>query len=332
MRALADAIARFYAACAGVRGRLCPEHMLELDHIDTVANALDEALVAIRTIDLEVLDASDTAAYLALRKSSAHGSVVRAFTAPRNSAVHSAEVIDPDIARAIGPLDDGRCLIFPRWKPRSSLPPAMFQYPKGKKKGQEIVDLTASYDASAAGRLVLDTLMDAFAFIDSCDPRLADRDNEGHVRGFPLAPLPVPGYVRLAPDWPDQETVDQNIRGRARAERPSGEGREISGVVSATPVPVYCGYTTVDARRRHAFTEPADQVQRDIALGYEYVVAHEGRRLALTVVGDQLQADGLLIDKLELPDWTDSTDPPWSGWWELCESDAAYYRSQRNAS
>jgi hypothetical protein len=73
-------------------------------------------------------------------------------------------------------------------------------------------------------------------------------------------------------------------------------------------------------------------VQRDIALGYEYVVAHEGRRLALTVVGDQLQADGLLIDKLELPDWTDSTDPPWSGWWELCESDAAYYRSQRNAS
>lgn len=330
MRALADAIARFYSACSHATGRVCPDHFLEMDHIDHVVNALDDALVAIRTIDLEVLEASDPKGYLATRKASTKGVAVRALTAPRNNAVHHAEVIDPDLARAIGPLDGGRCLIFPKWKPRSLLPPMMFQYAQGKKKGQDHVELQASYDSAASGRLILDTLMDAFDFFDGCDSRLADRDDEGNLRGFPLAPLPVAGYTRLMPDWPDQETVDRNIRAEVRRQVPAGASREITGWL-ATPVGiVYCGYTEADHGYRHSFTEDEDQVRDDIGSGYNYEVVTGERRLPVRVVEGRLQVAGTPIQQLDLPDLTTTADP-WAGWWELCRSDAAYYRNQRRA-
>ena len=329
MRALADAIERYYWACSHVKGRVCPDHLLEMDHIDPVVNALDEALVAIRTIDLEVLEASNRNEYLAMRGASAKGVVVRALTAPRNSAVHRAEVIDPDLARAIGPLEGGHFIIYPRWKPRSALPPAMFQYSIGKKKGQDHVDYTTSYDSAAAGRLVLDTLMDAFDYFDGCDDRLADRDGEGKLRGFPLAPLPVPGYVRLAPDWPDQETVDHNMRTGVREEVPAGTLREITGFLCTPAGYVFCGYTRLEHGRRHAFTEDGQQVRRDVESGYPYLVTVGDTKLQLAVVGDHLQADGTSIEQLGLTDWT--AVEPWPGWWELCNSDASYYRSQRQA-
>ncbi len=328
MRALSDAITRFYTACTHVTGAIRPGHVLELDHIDAVANALDEALVAVRTIDLEVLEASDRHGYSVERKTSPTGTVVRALTAPRNSAVHHTEVIDPDVARAVGPLDGGRCIIFPRWKPRSALPPAMFQYPTGKKKGREVVDYTTSYDSAAAGRLVLDTLMDAFQFFDSCDQRLADRDADGKLRGFPLAPLPVPGYVRLAPDWPEQGVVDQNVRARARDKPPAGTSREITGLLSASVGTVFCGYTNLEHGNRHSFTEDAGQVRRDVESDYPYIVTVGAERLPVSVTDGQLHADGKPVEQLNLPDWTDSAEP-WAGWWELCASNANFYRNQR---
>ena len=298
MRALADATSRFYFACSHATGRLYPGPTLEVDHIDSVLNALDDAIVVIRTLDLEVLEASDPHGYTAIRKTSLKGTVVRALTAPRNNAIHHAEVIDPDLARAIGPLENGRCIIFPKWKPRSALPRAMFQYAQGKKKGQDRLNHMASYDAAAAGRLVLDTIMDAFSFFDTCDSRLADRDDEGNLIGFPLAPLPVPGYMRLAPDWPDQETVDLYIRDRVRTEVPAGTGREITGRLSTPAGTVYCGYTSVDASRRHSFTEGDEQVRREIELGYPYVAVAGSRRLPVAVVDDELHAGGVPLERL----------------------------------
>jgi hypothetical protein len=331
MRALADAIARFHVECSRATGHIRPGPALEMDHIDPVVNALDEALVAIRTIDLEVLQASDPTGYSALRKGSPTGVVVRALTAPRNNAVHDVEVIDPDLPRAIGPMEGGRCVIFPKWRQRSSLPPAMFQHPKGRKKSEIHVDYATSYDSAAAGRLVLDTLMDAFTFFDGCDPRLADRDGEGNLRGFPLAPLPIAGYTRLAPDWPDQETVDHNIRERARDEIPAGVSREISGWVSTSEGGVFCGYTNVDQRRRHSFTELGDQVRRDIDNGFPYVaVTASDECLDVSTVDGELHAGGVPIGQVDLRDWTSSSEP-WLGWWGLCTSDASYYRDQRRA-
>jgi hypothetical protein len=80
------------------------------------------------------------------------------------------------LARAIGPLENGMFIIFPRWKQRSSLPRKTFQYPNGLRKGTDRRDYIKACDAAAAGRLALDTLTDTFAFFDACDPRIADRD------------------------------------------------------------------------------------------------------------------------------------------------------------
>ncbi|MCA1693542.1 MAG: hypothetical protein LC749_01760, partial [Actinobacteria bacterium] len=77
---------------------------------------------------------------------------------------------------------------------------------------------------------MLDTLLDAFAFFDWCDPTVADRDAEDHLVGFPLPPLPFAGtYFCLSPDWPDHVTVERNLRLKLASELPGGTHREITG-------------------------------------------------------------------------------------------------------
>lgn len=215
LRALVDEIRRFSHACRTIRGTLAPGSAVDIEHIDEVINAVDNALVAIRTLDLEVFEKSDPTAYRALRSTDPQGGVVRALTGPRNSAVHHPQVIDPDLDRVVGPIDDV-FIIFPKWKHRSELPTETFQYATGPKKGQPIAAYIAAFDTFAAGRRVLDTLMDAFSFFDRCDPAIADRDDDGNLRGFLLPPLPIGEYLRLGPDWPDHAVVDHNIRTTAR--------------------------------------------------------------------------------------------------------------------
>lgn len=332
MRALASAIGRFNDECTRASGSVALGPALEMDHIDAAVNALDDALVAIRTLDQEIFECSDPSAYASVRDGARQGMVVRALTAPRNNAVHHAIAVDPDLARAIGPLENGNFIIFPRWKPRSSLPRAMFEHAHGKRKGTDHADYINTYDAAAAERLVLDTLMDAFAFFDLCDERIADRDQAGNLVGFPLQPLPVADcYHRLGPDWPDSETVDQKIRASVSSEPPSGDNREISGRLTTPSGVVYCGYTNVDTRRRHVFTEAAEQVLRDVGLGYDYFVAVSDGRLSVDARAGRLSVAGDLVESLLLPDWTDREDEPWAGWWEICVSDAHYYRRQRRS-
>lgn len=328
MRGLTDEINRFSDACRAVTGGLCRDHGLELDHIDRVVNALESALVVIRTLDLEVFQESNPNAYEAMRKTDPQGRVVRALRAPRNNAVHHADIIDPDLKRAVGPID-GRFIIFPRWKDRSELPVEMFQYNDKKRKGQLRADYVGTYDGSAAGRLVLDTLMDAFAFFDRCDPSVADRDADGKLLGFPLAPLPIGEYHRLSPEWPDQEVVDKNIRAKAATTKPGGNSRQIIGWLKTDTGTVYCGHTTIDSRTA-SFTEAAEQVLIDIELGYIYETVVADVTSSVAVQGDELLSGSLPLDA-QLPQLTGKDAEPWTGWWELCASDASYYRSQRRA-
>lgn len=101
MRSLATSIRDVYDASASVRGRVMPGSILEFDELDDVVNALDNALVSVRTIDLEVLEPSDRTAYQAARAGSPTGGVVRGLTPVRNNAVHHIDVVDPDLARAV---------------------------------------------------------------------------------------------------------------------------------------------------------------------------------------------------------------------------------------
>lgn len=329
MRGLADGIRRFYDACSSVRGAVARGATLELEHIDTVINALDCALVCVRTLDLDVFERSDPTEYHKLRSASAAGSTVLGLIAPRNMAVHHVDVIDPDIVRAVGPLDGGSFIIFPKWKPRAQLPHAMFQYHDGNKKGQDIVDAITSYDAGVAGRLVLDTLFDAYAFFNHCDGTLADRDGNGKLVGVNLPPLPVAtGYVRLAPDQPTHEEVDQQIRARAQSAAPAGQSREITGCLDTPAGPVLCGSTTVDSYRTQSFTESIQQVVHDLEMGFPYRATFQGEATPLTFRdGALMAADVPLLDRLQVLSANDRE--PWAGRWDLCIQDAAYYRDQR---
>jgi hypothetical protein len=332
MRGLGTDIRRFSDACTNVRGTVAPGPSVDIEdiEIDPVINAIDGALVTIRTLDLEVFQASDPKAYGALLDGLPEGRAVRALTAPRNNAVHHVDVIAPGLQRAVGPLGLGtdRFIVLPRWKNRSDLPVAMFRYPRGSKKGQDNVGYMASYDAGAAGRLVLDTLLDAFSFFDQCDPTIADRSSDGELVGFPLPPLPVAGYYRLEPKWPDHETVEQRIREMTQAVPPAGQHREITSRLDTDAGPVFCGYTTVDTHHKSSFLEAPDQIGRDLALGYVYRAPVAERMVKVVVVNAELWVDATRLVDLSLP----SAPPvPWAGYWELCEGDADFYRSHRRA-
>lgn len=113
------------------------------------------------------------------------------------------------------------------------MPTAMFEHHDKKRRGQLNTDYALSYDNAVAGRLLVDTLMDAYAFFESCDPSLVKRDADNQISGFPLPPLPFAGgYVRLHPDWPSHEHVDSEIRNRTRSALPKGRDRQIRGLLS----------------------------------------------------------------------------------------------------
>jgi hypothetical protein len=335
MSGLVREIGEFWNACAEVVGHVAHGGDLHIDSLDDVANALDRALITIRTIDLEVLDASDPTAYRKLRETDLRGRAVRALVAPRNSAVHHPDAVDPDVDQAIGPIDQSsRYVILPRWKARSALPARMFEVFAGKRKGQHDAKLARSYDLGAAGRPIMDTLLDAYGFFDTCDPTLALRNAHGQLVGFPFPPLPVANrYRRLHPDWPSEHDWDVGLRGELTSKAPSGQDRHVVGVLRDGSSVVLCGWTSVASGCRESFTEPAHQVGVDIGRGYRYWLEVSGVPVDLDVDQGRLVVAGTVITNAGLPDWTnDESQRRWSEWWELCRRDADFYGRRRRAS
>lgn len=330
MRGLATSIRHLYDACGSVRGSVHPGGILELDELDDVINALDNALVSVRTIDLEVLEPSDATAYRAARANSPTGGVVRGLTPLRNNAVHHVDVVDPDLARAVGPLPGGTCAIFPRWKDRALLPTAMVEHHDRRRLGQLHIGYANSYDTAVAGRLLVDTLMDAYAFFESCDPALVERDAENQIAGFPLPPRPFgAGYVRLHPDWPTQEHVDGEIRTRTRSALPKGRDRQIRGLLIVGDTVVCCGYTDPAGPYARSFTEPVGQIVADVDAGFEYFIELDGTTDRVSVHDGVALADGRELASISELMLTGDDQEPWRGWWTLCQNDAHYYQAQR---
>lgn len=322
MRALAEDINRCAEKCASVAGSVMPGEMVQFEDFDPIVNEVDRALWAIRTLDNEVYCASGGPDYVDLRGTTPRGQVVWAFASLRDVATHRADVVDPDIRRAVGPLDEGRFMIFPRWKQRTALPVDTFRKQDGGVYGTRI----SAYDDHVAGRHVLDTLIDAFAFFDACDGQLARRDPDGQVEGFPLRPLSGRGvgYYRLGPDWPTHEEAERNLFQFAASARPAGSARSIVGTLQAGTT--ICGWTEFETRRA-SFTEPVRQVVADISRGYPYVLAAGGS--PVETVGDQLvTADGRVLSDA-VPDVETSNDASWMDWWIDVGLNADLYLRQR---
>ncbi|MGQ0680407.1 MAG: hypothetical protein ACT4OM_12260 [Actinomycetota bacterium] len=256
MRGLAISIRRFHDIAMTINA---PTPWGDVNRRIDLVNILDEALVTIRILDQEVFDPSDSKNYAGLRESSRVGQVVEGLIGPRNNAVHDYEVIDPDYWRMVGPYGpEGNWAVFPRWKPRSEMPNAIFEY-----KGKFRPTYANAFDTAVSGRLIYDSLLDALRFFDQCDGSLAHRTPKGDLVGFPL-PGPNLGYLRQFPDWPTHEVFNAEMRAKIQVERPTGLRRVITGRFMRSGDLVFCGNTILGGNRLQSFTEHNGQSQRTL--------------------------------------------------------------------
>jgi len=113
----------------------------------------------------------------------------------------------PDVDSAIGPVDRlDRFIILPRWKPRSALPSRMFEYPGGKRAGQLNTDLAAAYDRGAAGRPVMDTLLDAYKFLRHVRPGVGQARGQRPAHRVPDAATAPRDAIPTAASGLDQQS------------------------------------------------------------------------------------------------------------------------------
>jgi len=262
MRKLVFEIREFHFARLHVPGHIGPGSIVTLENVDALIFATDHSLVTVRSLDM-MFESADSLAYVAAR-GSFEGRVVRGFTAPRNAVVHSDDLVEPDVPRAVGPTN-GTFLVYPRWKMRSSIPANAFD--------KTATGAISAYDSHVAGRFIHDTLFDALKFFDSLDRSLAQRDALGNFEGLPLPPLAVGGYFRSSTDMLTHEKAHEELLKRARAEIPRGVKRIVEGFVStATNQQWIRGRTQIDESRTAWFNESMEQVRADVEAGFTYEV------------------------------------------------------------
>ncbi|MFX4295333.1 hypothetical protein [Streptomyces bohaiensis] len=328
MHGLALYISHVWEAAATTSTSLCREHGMEVD-TERVALETAPALAAIRTLDLEVICNSQSHAdkdrYRGLLASDSQGQVVRGLVLLRNADIHLPATVDVQTDRIIGGLNHVR--VFPSWQPYDQLPDAIRI---STKTGSGV---HAAYRAAVGGQLVMDTLLDAFAFFRRCDPTLARYvPGTDDLEYFPLKQYISHDYDRRHPDQPSRPQIEAEVRMRAQQTPPSGKGRVILHSFSSTGVTIYCG-TTIRSYIEMDFTEPEDQVARDIQAGYPYVAvaADATRHVVSADGGNRLFADGSPL--AQLPLCTPREHPHTEicrERWQAAATDAFEYRDQRH--
>ncbi|MFM9540049.1 hypothetical protein [Streptomyces turgidiscabies] len=332
MRTLALGISRIWEASATTSTTLCRDHGMEVD-TERIEMEIGPALVTIRTLDLEVIQRSQGPdknsegwrRYETARNADDQGRAVQGLTLLRNADTHAAAVVDVSPDQVFGGTTGFR--VFPVWKLYDELPEAV-RGSHGNKR---------AYQEAVGGRLVIETLLDAFAFLNRCDPTLASRDlKTGELEFFPLKHYASPvGYERRHPDQPRHAEIHLEVRQRAEAKSPAGIRRTIQYSFPAGDSTVYCGYTDTGSHSQTAFTESAVQVARDVRNGFPYIVATaDGAHRRVSVEADgRLFAGSVGLDALEFPASPVHPAPEvWEGWWKWASEDAFHYRDQRHLS
>ncbi|MGW2585343.1 hypothetical protein ACWCYZ_29175 [Streptomyces virginiae] len=329
MHGLALAITHVWEASATTETSLCRDHGM---HVDTERIALEAApaLAAIRTVDLEVicnsLAPAEKTRYQQLLKDDPQGRVVRGLTLLRNADTHVPATIDVPADRVVGGSGLGY-RVMPTWLPFDQLPAAIQNNPQNR------ASVVEAYKDAVGGQLVMDTLLDAFAFLRTCDPTLPR-----YIRGtndleyFPLRPYTTHDYDRRHPDQPSRPRLETEIRRRTQENPPYGTGRIILHSFTRAGRTIYCG-NTVRHDINTAFVEPDEQVVKDIRAGFPYAtITPDGRSLNVTANEDgDLCVDGALLAAVPLLAPQHHANPAvCEGWWELTSNDAFLYRRQRH--
>ncbi|GAA3679255.1 hypothetical protein GCM10022420_070890 [Streptomyces iranensis] len=328
MHGLALYISHVWEAAATTSTALCHLHGMDVD-TERVALEIAPALAAIRTLDLEVICNSQSPAdqdrYRSLLASDPQGQVVRGLLLLRNADIHLPATVDVKTDRITGGVNHVR--VFPSWQPYDQLPGAI-RTSTGTRPGAH-----NAYRTAVGGHLVVDTLLDAFAFFHRCDPTLARYvPGTEELEYFPLKQYISHDYDRRHPDQPSRPQVEAEVRRRTQQTPPLGKGRVIVHSFSSDGATIYCG-ATVRSLIPMDFTEPEDQVARDIQAGYPYVaVTADGTHHVVSVDGgNRLFADGSLLAQLPL---RSPRDHPHTEFcqerWQVAATDAFEYRAQRH--
>jgi len=305
------------------------EGALDVD-CETVAIDLAPVLVTIRALDKAIFEEEHKSSYGQHRASCNEGMTVRGLLLIRDAEVHLPVVLDPNVSRLINGFDsDGNHFwrVFPTWKPYADLPSSIQNNTRTK------ANVHKAYRDFVGGRSVVETVLDAFAFLHRCDPSLARRDDSGELRYFPLTEFIHHDYERRHPDWPSRVEVEREVRARVEQRLPAGQGREIQRRLAVGGATIYAGYTEIKPGRYWStFVESAEQVAVDIRNGYPYTARTvDSGPLPVVVHSDEcLQAGGVDLSTVEFaasPDLLD--DDGLRGLWDLASKDAFQYQRQR---
>ncbi|GAA3838872.1 hypothetical protein GCM10022403_084050 [Streptomyces coacervatus] len=328
MHGLALYITHIWEATASTDTTLVRGVGLDVD-VERIALEIAPALSAVRTLDLEVIRASQSPAeggrYLALQDTDPQGQVVLGLVLARNADTHLPATLDLHVDRVVEM--NGEWRVLPSWQPYDRLP-AVVQASTGTRPANH-----TAYRAAVGGHLVIETLLDAFAFFLRCDPALALRlPGTGELAYFPLLPYATHDYERRHPDQPNRSVIAAEVRRAAEDAPPSGTGREILYRLASDGTPVYCGYT-VDFGLRSSFTEAGCQIVRDLQAGFPYTaVSADGSRHDITAGADgRPYADGVALESYPFAQpYRDPRPETWLQWWQLTSEDAFLYRRQRH--
>lgn len=232
------------------------------DSIEDLGTPVRRFLVAAQTInDLLTNSVNDSATYVNIVSSGGHpdAGVIRGVKYVRNVAQHVAHVIRPaDEHVLIGGVLGLRIYTF--W---DKVPPAVHAQLRPSTQR-----LKVDYDAILEGKEVAGTMLAALGFFADVAPGIAHRDRQGEWTGFPLMSQPGVGD-RLHPEEPaDEKAARVWLDGRL----PNGDVRVICGQLTVDGTKYVLGHTFIGRRSYAPFVETVEQLGKDVAAGYEYVV------------------------------------------------------------
>lgn len=204
---------------------------------------------------------------------------IEGFRYARNAEAHHLLSSTADPVRVVGGVGLG-FQTSARWGP---VPQVVHKklYPQTKV-------LQPYYLARLLHQDVVETFLDAAAYLASVCPQAAHRDGRGEWTGFPLRSQP--GLAsRLHPEEPRLLTTQGAFSGRHAGwmlrRRPGGDFRLICGRDARGGVEYCFGMTFRGDTSFDVFVETVVQVERDVAGGFPYYVPREDTPLTMRSTG-----------------------------------------------
>ncbi len=286
--------------------------------IDELGTPVRRFLAAAQTInDLMTLRVGDSATYCSIMTSGSHPGtrVIRGVKYVRNVAQHLAHVIRPrDEHVLIGGIHGLR--IYTYW---DQVPNSVHdQLRPGTQQ------LKTDYDAQLLGVNVTDTMLDTLNFFANVAPDIPHRDQRGEWTGFPLMSQPSVSD-RLHPEEPSDENA---ARAWLDERRPNGDVRVVCGQLTVDGTRYVLGRTFTGRLSYAPFVETVEQLRRDVAAGYPYVVGDVLANTADRTEDIPHVVQGAVFESRDdIATWT--TPVPSNGWDEdwVDERTASTWRS-----